>query len=155
MHDSTSSFGQWVHDHLPNQFWFVDSDGAVIKRAPDYQCQIARRVLPMHREFEHKRFEQSLDDVGPGQRLRLALQSWAVREQVHNEQLHSDSGVYVVFADFHRSDSGSIVTPVSARVIPVLPTYPDFQVAGEHLIDAEGLSRLISCRSQLNQEVAA
>lgn len=84
-HESSSAFGQHVHNHVPDDLYYADIDGAVFK--------VDTRVL---RIIEHK---PSHGELSSGQKAILPLLGLGIRSLAANELVHPQSGVYVVHSE--------------------------------------------------------
>lgn len=83
--ESSSAYGQHIHDDHPNDFFWLDVDGGIYKNAT--------RVL---RFVEHK-FPGG--NLSKGQRTVLPLLARAVESLVVSGDVHPQSGVFVVTAE--------------------------------------------------------
>jgi hypothetical protein len=81
-HESSSAFGQYVHDHIDKGVYWADVDGVIYK--------VGTRVL---RVIEHKTRSGNLSK---GQEAILPLLGMGIRSLAANELVHPQSGVYVV-----------------------------------------------------------
>lgn len=84
-HESSSAFGQYVHDHVDKGVYWADIDGVIYK--------VDTRVL---RIIEHKTRDGSLSK---GQESILPLLGMGIRSLAANELVHPQSGIYVVQSD--------------------------------------------------------
>lgn len=85
MHESSSGYGQYLHDKHGNVFWLMDIDLIIYKRAT--------KIL---RIGEQKPLRGS---PRPSQRFLLPLLAVGLKTLVMVGVLHRQSGVFVIFAD--------------------------------------------------------
>jgi hypothetical protein len=83
--ESSSAFGQFVHDTLPKVMYWSDVDGVSYKKETN-----ALRIV------EHKRRNQLLT---PGQKLILPLLAKSLQLLTATRLIHEQSGVFVVHSD--------------------------------------------------------
>ena len=84
-HESSSELGQYIHDELPNQFYLMDNDVTVFKRAT--------KIL---RVVEHKYVGQGLSN---GQIAILPKYAMMIHNMQESLGLHPASGVFAVWSD--------------------------------------------------------
>lgn len=84
-HESSSAFGQFVHDKLRNEMYWLDVDGISYKKKT--------RML---RVIEHKPRHGNLSD---GQKEVLPLLAKAIQILAATRLIHRDSGVFLVQSD--------------------------------------------------------
>lgn len=99
--ESSSAFGQWIHDTFPNTFYHADVDSAIFKRA-----------TAILRVLEVKKHGQPLK---PSQTAVLPILASGVAVHIAAGELDPVSGVFKVETD-EPFDSGGRV----AQVRPVL-----------------------------------
>lgn len=118
--ESSSAFGQWVHDHVGRDMWWSDFDGV----------GYARRTHIL-RVFEHKAVGHALS---PGQRTILPLIAMGVQSvaAARPDLIAPGSGVYQVNADPPYEQS----TAAQIQGWPGLPVMPPVE------LDADGLTAL-------------
>lgn len=100
-HESSSPFGQFIHNSLGNTFYRVDDD----------QASHYKRATKVLRHIEHK-FTGQIQS--PGQVVVMAKWALAIRELVYMKDVHPESGSFVVYSDppftrgvIHRVDPGN------------------------------------------------
>jgi len=93
INESSSAYGQHIHDDYPQDFYWADIDGVIFK--------VDTGVL---RIIEHKPAGVGLRQ---SQRTILPMLAAAVEFLVRDEGLHSDSGVFVVNSD-HPFDTAAV-----------------------------------------------
>jgi hypothetical protein len=132
-HESSSRFGQWIHDEFGRTFYAADIDLVVFKKQT--------RIL---RVLEHKPTGGSLSE---GQKRILSLAAIAVKVLALTRMIDSESGVFVVWADMW-SDASMESWP---KFIDVKEHDGHFSarlegeemakfLSGEHLIDLFGMT---------------
>lgn len=84
-HESSSAFGQYVHDRLGNEMYWLDVDGVIYKK----KTQILRII-------EHK---PHLGRPSDSQKYVLPLIAKAVQLLSATGLIHKQSGVFYVFSD--------------------------------------------------------
>lgn len=85
-HESSSAYGQHIHDDYEQDFYWADVDGVIYK--------VDTGIL---RIIEHKPAGVGLR---PSQRAILPMLAAAVEILVADQGLHPDSGVFVVNSDY-------------------------------------------------------
>lgn len=83
--ESTSGYGQYIHDNYGNTFYWMDGDGILFKKR--------NRML---RFIEHKEFRQQLR---PSQETILPILATLIQMLVMVRVIHEQSGVFVVYSD--------------------------------------------------------
>lgn len=91
--ESSSEFGQFVHDHISIEMFWLDVDGVSFKR----KTSILRII-------EHKPRRGSLSN---GQREVLPLLAKALQLLAGTGLIHEQSGVFVVYSD-HPHDTADV-----------------------------------------------
>lgn len=86
--ESRSGFGQWVHDNLPNEFYFMDGDAFVYKA----KTQVLRFL-------EIKNIGDELKDSEHVILPFLATAIWALKHSPFTYKLNKESGVFVVWTE--------------------------------------------------------
>lgn len=114
-HESSSPLGQYVHDKLPNQFYWMDADGVIYKKAT--------RIM---RIIEHKFTGQS---VSASQLEILPKLATMIRSAAAFERVNEHSGCYIVWTNYEFTEA------IVERLKPKLQieTYPAFLIVGDNL----------------------
>lgn len=84
--ESSSSFGQFIHDSFPNDFFRCDDDEAT-------HYKLATKIW---RDIEHK-FDGQVRSRG--QVVTMQKRALAIRELIALHLVHPDSGSFVVWSD--------------------------------------------------------
>jgi hypothetical protein len=92
-HESSSAFGQFVHDRIGIEMYWADVDGTIYKKRTK-----ALRVI------EHKRSDEKLSN---GQREILPLLAKGLQLLAATGLIHEQSGVYIVRSDHPHAAAGS------------------------------------------------
>lgn len=88
--ESTSSFGQWIHDKLPNTFWLVDDD-----IRPNH-WSIRKLKSRIYREIEHKWRGQP---VKPSEQDVMVLRAIGIQHLIAEGYISPFSGAFVFWSD--------------------------------------------------------
>lgn len=97
--ESSSPLGQHVHDHLPNQFYWMDADGIIYKKA-----------TKIWRFIEHKFAGQTLSNSQVDMLPKLA--TMIASAAVYNQVQRDESGCFVMWTDTE------FTSAVVQRVLP-------------------------------------
>lgn len=102
--ESSSAFGQFIHDAFPNSFWWIDVDGMIYKKAT--------RIL---RVIEHKPVGGQLR---PSQQFLLPMIATCIRILIALRLVHEQSGVFLVRSDppFRSGHVQQIDGPLNAHL---------------------------------------
>lgn len=135
---SSSPFGQFVHDRLPTTFYAADID---------LVCYA--RVTKILRLFESKHPGQSLK---PSQRQLLPMFAAWVEGSVRRQKIAVGSGVFVVWFDEDRETCSEVrqVAPTSATLL----LGPPLAIGGIVEPGSE-LGQFIACRTPIPDLVEA
>jgi hypothetical protein len=118
--ESSSPLGQYVHDSLPNTFFWMDSDATVYK--------MRTRIW---RQIEHKFYGQ---DLSKSQETMLPTMARMVQTEVAAGNLDDSSGVFVLWSDPQFTNS------TVSRVIPS----STLALGSAVYLDAERMSAFLS-----------
>jgi hypothetical protein len=114
--ESSSSFGQFVHEKVGRVMYWSDIDGVIYKKKT--------KVL---RIMEHKRRSESLSD---GQKEILPLLAKSIQLLAATRLIHEQSGVFVVHSD-HPHKTGLIK---QIRGWPLRAVWLDREMSGQDLL---------------------
>ena len=94
MNESSSAFGQHIHDNYETTFWWIDIDGIIYKK-----------TTHIFRVIENKSRDGNLR---PSQKYILPLLATIIMMLIYLNILHKESGVFLVKSD-KPFDTGEII----------------------------------------------